>query len=351
MEDGKEIRVAKQGNADWLFQGVLTKIGDAVDKFTGRRYVASSSLATSELIERIKKLLDAEAISVPGKGTMVPHNIRLKVQWDKFATDSESLIGQLETELLTATIDHINNSLYYTYAPVTLEVKTDYFVEGVKLQVGFDNVREDGREVDREVEMNVTVPAINLSNVEIPALAPVITDGVIEFAYELNGIPTVKRLTSGKGGRFTIGRGSENLLSIKDASVSSFHAAIILDESGEVSIADTGSTNGTFINDERIAYGKTSAITETDKLRFGLINVSFSVIELPKVMAAPIVAHEPSADTTVIDEFQFTSKQTTSPSVEVEPEQFEATLDVSETPEKRASDGTDVPIAKPPREI
>lgn len=337
----------KIGNADWFFQGVLTKIGDTVDRITGRRYVASSSLATSELIERIKKLLDTEAITVAGKGTVVPHNIRLKIQWDKFATDSEALIGQLETELLTATIDHINDSLYYTYSPVTLEVKTDYFVEGVKLQVGFDNVRED----DREVEMNVTVPAINLSNVDVPTLAPAVSEGKLEFSFELDGVPTVKRLTSAKGGRFTIGRGSENLLVIKDASVSGFHAAIILNASGEVSIADTGSTNGTFINDERIAYGKTNAITESDKLRFGLINVAFSILQLPKVIVASEVAAEPNLEATVIDEFEFRSKQTSSPSIEVEPEAFEATLDVSETPENRVEDGTDAPNAKPPREL
>ena len=347
MEDGKEIKVSKRGGADWFFQGILTKLGDTFDRFTGRRYVASSSLATSELIERIKKLLDAEAISVPGKGTIVPHNIRLKVQWDKFATDSESLTGQIETELLVAAIDHINDSLYYTYSPVTLEVKTDYFVEGVKLQVGFDNFRED----DREVEMNVTIPAVNLSNVDIPTLAPAMTDGVIEFKYELNGIATVKRLTSAKRGRFTIGRGSENLLAIKDASVSTNHAAMLFNESGEVSIADTGSTNGTFINDERIAYGKTSVVNENDKLRFGLINVSFSLVRMPEETSAPVIAQQPSADTTVIDEFEFKSKQTTSPSVEVEPKIFGATLDVPEKPDAPSSNETDIPIAKPPSEI
>src|SRR5437762_12598806 len=143
--------VLKKGfSADWLMRGALTRIGDTFDRLTGRRWVPSSSLATSELVERIKKLLDAEAKEVPGKGTVVPHNIKLKMQWNKFSEDAEDALYTLEVELLTAAVDHINDSLYYTYAPVTLEVKPDYFIEGVKLTVSFDDfVKEEG-----EVEMN-----------------------------------------------------------------------------------------------------------------------------------------------------------------------------------------------------
>ena len=61
---------------DWLVQGVLTKLGDVFDKLTGRGWKPSSSLATSELIEKLKSLLDSEAEpSDDGRGTFVPHNI------------------------------------------------------------------------------------------------------------------------------------------------------------------------------------------------------------------------------------------------------------------------------------
>src|SRR5436189_4999584 len=115
----EKTTASKKGfSADWLIRGVLTKIGDSFDKLTGRKWTPSSSLAASELIERIKKLLDAEAKEVPGKGTVVPHNIKLKMQWNKFSEDAEDALHTLEVELLTAAVDHINDSLYYTYAPV-----------------------------------------------------------------------------------------------------------------------------------------------------------------------------------------------------------------------------------------
>src|SRR3954468_16449747 len=108
-------------SADWLMRGVLTRIGDTLDRFTGRRWTPSSSIATSELIERLKKLLDAEKKEVTGKGFVVPHNIKLKMQWDKFSTDSEGSIERVKDELLVAAADYINDNLYYTLAPLHLE--------------------------------------------------------------------------------------------------------------------------------------------------------------------------------------------------------------------------------------
>src|SRR5687767_11726595 len=129
---------------DWLVQGALTKIGDTFDRLTGRRWRPSSSLATSGLIERMKSLLDAEAQPDEEGRKFVPHNIKLKMQWDKFSTDSEDGLRKLEHELLTAAVDHINDQRYYTHAPLKLEVKPDYFTQGVKLFVSFD--KGDGEE-------------------------------------------------------------------------------------------------------------------------------------------------------------------------------------------------------------
>src|SRR5258706_11205679 len=105
----------KSISRDWLVQGVLTKIGDIFDRLTGRGWKPSSSLATSELVERLKALLDAEAENTDGRGFFVPHNVQLKMQWDKFSTDSDESLRKLENELLTAAVDHINDRRYYTY--------------------------------------------------------------------------------------------------------------------------------------------------------------------------------------------------------------------------------------------
>lgn len=292
------------GVADWLFKGVLTRVGDSVDRLTGRRWTPSSSLATSELIERIKKLLDAEVVTVAGKGKVVPHNIRLKIQWDKFATDSDSLIEDLRNELLTATIDHINDSNYYTLAPVRFDVATDYFIDGVKLQAGFDRLMDD----DREVEMNVTVPAFSIKDSDIPPIISTVAERSLKAIYSTDGKVVEQNAKADNYGRVSIGRSNNNAITIKDPSISNVHATILVSESGELSVADTGSTNGTFVDDERIPYAKVVAVPSGAKLRFGVVSV-----ELEATILQPQSPPEPDVtaadrDSVTINGFEFRSK-------------------------------------------
>src|SRR6478672_9847771 len=107
----------KRFSADWFMRGALARIGETLDSLTGRNWQPSSSLATSGLVERLQKLLEAEKKEVEGKGTVVPHNITLRMQWDKFAADDDKNLTKLRNELLAAAADFVNDHLYYTYAP------------------------------------------------------------------------------------------------------------------------------------------------------------------------------------------------------------------------------------------
>lgn len=274
----------KSISADWLVQGALTKLGDTFDRLTGRGWKPSSSLATSELIERLKKLLDNEAREGNDKRVFVPHNIKLKMQWDKFSTDSDDSLKKLETELLTAAVDHINDKRYYTHAPLAIEVKPDYFTDGVKLFVSFE--KHTGEE--HEAELNVTIPAMKMGQLvpePIPEAEPLIEKVV--FRFTSNGNEIEKILTFQNGRRFSVGRTKENDLTIDDSSVSKFHASLLLNADGKVVVADTGSTNGTFVDDERISYGKAHEIGASNKVRFGQVDVRLEI--MPKLVDQPDV--------------------------------------------------------------
>lgn len=268
----KETPIKKSFSPDWLVQGILTKVGNLFDNLTGREWKPSSSLATSELIERLKKLLDAEVKETGEQGKFVPHNLKLKMQWDKFSTDSEAALKKLENELLIAAIDHINDNRYQTHAPLKLQVKPDYFTEGVKLLASFDKFGED----EREVEVNVTVPDIKVGDFIPEIQISVEPEKTIYSAeYATRGKSKKIELTFVHGKRFSVGRTRENDLSIDDGSVSKVHAALVLNSERILQIADTGSTNGTFINVQRIAYGKAFPISDGDKVRFGTVEVLF----------------------------------------------------------------------------
>jgi pSer/pThr/pTyr-binding forkhead associated (FHA) protein len=75
------------------------------------------------------------------------------------------------------------------------------------------------------------------------------------------------------GGRLIVGRagaveGTE--ISMQDPTISSRHAAMVIDAaSGSVVVEDTGSTNGTFVNDEHIGFNGRRELRDGDRLRFG----------------------------------------------------------------------------------
>ena len=298
MKEDKKTQNNRKHSADWFVRGVLTRLGETFDRFTGRNWKPSSSLATSQLIERLKALLDAEAKDFGEKGRFVPHHIQLKMQWDKFSTDAEQSLKRLEYELLTAAIDHINDCRYHTYAPLQFEIKPDYFTEGVKLSAGFDGFAEEKEEQEREVR---NVATHDLKNVVIPSAEAEIIEPekkVFVASFTVNNQSKKIKLVFSKGERKSVGRTKENDLWLDDASVSKLHAALAFNGESQLLVADTGSTNGTFINGVRIAYGKANVLEDADKLSFGAVEV-----ELRRVAAEDqtdeIFNQDSSAEVTV----------------------------------------------------
>lgn len=98
-------------------------------------------------------------------------------------------------------------------------------------------------------------------------------------AYGTNANGDFWALTAG---RHTVGRsGSGDGLDIplQDPTISSRHAVLVVDgASGSVGIEDTGSTNGTFVNDEHIGYGGRRELRDGDRIRFGGFTTIVKVI-------------------------------------------------------------------------
>ncbi len=76
-----------------------------------------------------------------------------------------------------------------------------------------------------------------------------------------------------KGGRVVIGRAQsvDGLdIQLPDATISSRHAALHVDGvAGTVAVEDTGSTNGTYVNEEHIGLNGRRDLRDGDKVRFG----------------------------------------------------------------------------------
>ncbi|HQU84700.1 MAG TPA: FHA domain-containing protein [Pyrinomonadaceae bacterium] len=296
---------------DWLVRGVLTKLGDTFDKLTGRGWKPSSSLATSELIEKLKAIMDLEVKDLGIKGKFVPHNFKLKMQWDKFSTDSEITLTSLQNELLTAAVDHINDNLYHTFAPVQIEVKPDYFTEGVNLIASFDKF---GSEQD-EIAVKVTVPGMNVKELNLPEVKPQLIEEHFSANFNVNGTTKKVDLHIKTGSRISVGRSRENALSIDDPSVSKMHASLVLSSENKLLVADTGSTNGTYLQNTRISYGKAFPIGDDGIVKFGNVEVYFQHFPKPIQKESEIIPETQNA--VFIDGFEFRNKSQTN--IEIPP--------------------------------
>ncbi len=84
------------------------------------------------------------------------------------------------------------------------------------------------------------------------------------------------------GGRKTVGRansGESVDIALSDATISSRHAAVNIDgTSGVITVEDTGSTNGTFVNEEHIGFNGRRDLRDGDKVRFGGYTVIAKIV-------------------------------------------------------------------------
>src|SRR5215213_5732588 len=210
----------------------------------------------------------------------------------------------LENEFLVAASYHINDKRYYTKAPFHVEAKRDYFTKGVKLFVSFDGFSDD----DNDRGISVAVPGEK--TFEVAAENKPLPERTIIVQFAFGGNPFQKELKIRQGERLSVGRTKENHLAIEDPSLSKYHASLALDAEGNLLLADTGSTNGTFLNGERIAYGKAVVVTERDKVRFGLVDATFQISPVPAAATEVLdgAAEIPDTKSYTIGDMEFTTR-------------------------------------------
>jgi hypothetical protein len=98
-------------------------------------------------------------------------------------------------------------------------------------------------------------------------------------SYQVNPLGDFWALHSG---RLTIGRSNSGEaldVPLADATISSRHAALSVDPgAGPIQLEDTGSTNGTFVNDEHLGFNGRRELRDGDRVRFGGYTAIIKVI-------------------------------------------------------------------------
>jgi hypothetical protein len=252
-----------------LLRRVLESMGDVVDRKFGRTVEPKSGLTTSKLVERMKRLIDERVRNEGPKGRIAPHLMKLRLEWGTHAEAPPEILKELEHELLAEAIDHINDHRYRTLAPVRIQSEVDIFTTGVSVDPTFGEFEEELRQQDE-------AKRAAQAGIPIPTAAPPVPDVTLIARVTMrDGTREVPLVFAPGGRRLNVGRVSDNDLSFNDASVSKIHAALVMNKEGTLLVADTGSTNGTFINGRRMAYGESRQIEDGDVVGFGDIEVRF----------------------------------------------------------------------------
>lgn len=249
---------------------VLEGVGDVVDRKLGRTVDPKTGLTTDQLIQRMNRMIDERVRDEKGQGRIAPHHLSLKVEWGTHSETPPEVTRRLETEILAAAIDHINDNRYRTLAPVKIETDVDIFTTGITVDPTFGEFEAELHEQDLERKLGKAAKAARKEARAEVAFSAKITLPEGSREMPLSFVPGGRRLN--------IGRGTDNNLYFNHSSVSKVHAALRMDSDGTLLVADTGSTNGTHINGVRIPYGEARPIAEGDVVAFGEVEVRFRKI-------------------------------------------------------------------------
>ncbi len=251
-----------------IMRRVLEGVGDVVDRKLGRTPDTESGLSTDQLIRRMNALIDERARHDKSRGRIAPHHLKMKIEWGKHSETAPEVTQRLAQQVLAAAIEHINDSRYRTLAPVNIETEVDIFTKGIAVDPSYGEFQEELEREDLERKLGK-------DGKKKPGLGqkPEITFKVHVSTPEL--AKDVQLAFTPGGRRLNVGRATDNDLHLNHGSVSKIHASLRMDNLGTVLVADTGSTNGTHINGQRIPYGEARPINEGDLVAFGDVEVRF----------------------------------------------------------------------------
>jgi hypothetical protein len=255
-----------------IMRRVLEGVGDVVDRKLGRTPDTQSGITTDHLIRRMNALIDERVRNDKRRGRIAPHHLKLKIEWGKHSETTPEMTKRLEHDILAAAVDHINDSRYRTLAPITIETDIDIFTTGIAVDPTFGEFEEvlQKEDLERKLSKDGLKRPSHGDKLSVTISARILSSNVSR-EINLDFVPGGRRLN--------VGRATDNHLHLNDASVSKIHAALKMDNLGTLMVADTGSTNGTHINGQRIPYGEAHPINEGDLVAFGDVEVRFRRID------------------------------------------------------------------------
>lgn len=209
--------------------------------------------------------------------------------------DGENVVGRLNADVFLSDPSVSRRHAVVTVTEQGVLVRDEGSSNGTKLA---------GEVVPAGVGIATPVPPgsqLHFGNVPLTLVAPEGMEGLVPEAPPAPEpepeSPPVAMLTNGvdtyplRDGPNSIGRRAENDVVISDPAVSGRHAVITVREGG-ATIADAGSTNGTFLEDRRLIPGAEETLVPGALVRFAGVALNYELMPQDLVPAGETQAEE-----------------------------------------------------------
>lgn len=250
--------------AESLARRILERLGSKIDsKLTSADKTTLSSHVIGGLASRLERAVESNVReNEQGVRNIAPNRFKVLFTYEETSTLSPQYIEAVGKELTATIFEYINNRRYSTRGPVEVEAGQDLFAKALVVKVGFDGDPERA-ESTASTAAGTPPPAGPAESKELFFNS----DGRrYQVHLKLDGAPGY------------IGRAAGSAVRIDDPSVSRLHSSLSLGSGGGVLIADVGSANGTYVNDELLGRNEARPLKAGDIVGVGDFRLTVSEI-------------------------------------------------------------------------
>jgi len=258
MADPKDSVLDK---AESFARRILERIGSKVDKKIAPAEEPSlSSSKIGSLASRLEHLIDS-SLKEDERGTsrVAPNRFKVLFTYEETSKLSPQYIEAVGKELTATVFEYIHNRRYVTRGAIALEAGQDLFARATTVRASFDS--EEDRPLSAE-----------------QAGARTTTDGSKSVCFNSTDGRSYRVELKPEGAPAYIGRAAGNAVRMDDPSVSRLHCSLSLRCAGHVVIADVGSANGTFVNEQLLGSDEARALNAGDVVGVGDFKLTVSEI-------------------------------------------------------------------------
>lgn len=245
--------------AESLARRIFERLGSQVDKKIAPADQPSlSSSQIGDLASRLERLVDLR-LKEDERGTrrVAPNRFKVLFTYEETSKLTPQYIEAVGKELTATIFEYIGNRRYETQGPVEVTVERDLFAKSTVVRAIFDGDEKNQTTQDTAASHDPEFRKVSF-----------LTSDGRSYMVELraNAAPAY------------VGRAAGNAIRIEDENVSRLHCSLSLRSGGSVVVADVGSANGTFVNEQLLDADEARVLKPGDIIAVGECRLTVSEI-------------------------------------------------------------------------